>query len=76
VELVRQAAGNVERLAKLLADYDEAIAVQVAAVLHQRAGLTDGTVKTLLGESNPHVRAAVGRYLDALRQGERQADLQ
>ncbi|HWB12687.1 MAG TPA: CehA/McbA family metallohydrolase [Pirellulales bacterium] len=71
LELARQAAGDIKRLASLLADYDEAVTVQAAAVLHQRGELTDSTVKALLGESSSRVRAAVARYLDALRQGER-----
>ncbi|HQU41412.1 MAG TPA: CehA/McbA family metallohydrolase, partial [Pirellulales bacterium] len=70
-ELVGQAAGDVDRLAQLLADYDEATAIQAAALLRQRGTLTDRAVKQLRGESNRVVRAAVVRYLEALRQNER-----
>lgn len=66
LELVGKASGDFERLAELLADYDEATAVQAVAELHQRGELTDSAVTKLLGASAP-VRAAVARYLDALR---------
>lgn len=67
LDLIGKAAGDIERLAELLADYDEATAVQAASVLHQRGALTDRAVTKLLGASSSAVRAAVAKYLDVLR---------
>lgn len=68
VKLIAQAAGDIQRLAKLLTDYDDATAIQAAAVLHQRGELNERVVKEFLGGSKPEMRAAMTRYLDALRQ--------
>lgn len=65
--LVEQAAGDMERLAGVLADYDEATAIQAAAILRQRGELTSAAIEKLLASPNASVRGAVNRYLGAWR---------
>lgn len=65
--LVEQAAGDMERLARVLADYDEATAIQAAAILRQRGELTAAAIEKLLASPNASVRGAVNRYLGAWR---------
>lgn len=67
LQLVEQAMGDVEQLARLLSDYEEATAIQVAAVLHQRGQLIDDAITELRGGLPRALRAAVDRYLNALR---------
>lgn len=69
VELVGQADGDMDRLIDLLGSYDEATAVQAAAVMHERGELTDKVRKKLLGLPNARDREALTRYFDALRVG-------
>lgn len=67
--LVERTRGDVGRLTRLLSDFDEATVIQAAAVLRQRGQLTDDAIKKLRDGLPAALRAAVNRYLDALRHG-------
>lgn len=71
VDLARLCAGDEESLIKELGDYDEAVAVQLAGLLHQQ-GQGDCWAAlyraALHADSLQHARRAFFRYIDSLRE--------
>lgn len=69
--LVEEAEGDATRLSERLARYDEAVAVQVAAVLRARGELfTGATLATLLKSPSSATRAGVRQYVEAWKASE------
>jgi hypothetical protein len=69
--LVEEAEGDMALLVKALSTYDEAVAVQVAALLRRRGELFRGaTLEKLLAAPSPAARAGVRKYVEAWKQSE------
>jgi len=69
--LVDAAGGDADRLVESLAAYDEAVAVQAAALLRRRGDLFRGeALKKLLASPVPAVRLGVQKYVAAWKQSE------
>ncbi|HXT60554.1 MAG TPA: CehA/McbA family metallohydrolase [Pirellulales bacterium] len=69
--LIEQADGDAAGLVKELSAYDEAVAVQAAALLRRRGELFRGaTLEKLLAAPSPATRAGVRKYVEAWKQSE------
>ncbi len=71
LRLIDETQAKAARLAERLQEYDEAVAVQIAATLRARGELFSGsTLDSLLNAPSPSTRAGVRQYVEAWKESE------
>ena len=68
--LISQGENNIGLLIRNLASYDEAVAIQAAALLHSKGiPLNGAAITKALRRATPETKAGFQRVIDALRTG-------